>query len=87
MEHAANTISFVFFNSFDAKVYRERSLGKKVETKKASNADSFEVCFVIAENPIAEKGNKNLFIQIVGPDNNVVNDKGAVVFGESSLIV
>ena len=86
LEEALERGSLIYANSFDAKVYKERSFGKNVETKRASNADNFEVCFVIAENPIAKAGNKNIYVQILGPDNNVVNDKGAVVFGDSSLI-
>lgn len=78
--------SLLFANSFDAKVFREKKSGEKVETDKYSNAETFEICFVIGENPIASEGSKRLFIQILGPDNNVVNDKGAVNFGESSLI-
>lgn len=78
--------SHLFANSFRVKVFRKKGSGDIVETNKASNAESFEVCFVIAENPLVSKGSKKLFIQILGPDNNVVNDKGAVSFGESSLI-
>ena len=86
LEDALKKGSMIYANSFDAKVYRNKSIGTKAETKRASNADNIEVCFVIAENPIATKGNKNLYIQILGPDNNVVNDKGVVTFGDSSLI-
>lgn len=78
--------SMLFANSFDAKVYRMKNSGEKVETDKAGNAETFEVCFVLAENPLVTKGTKNLYIQILGPDNNIVNDKGAVNFGEYSLI-
>lgn len=78
--------SQLFVNSFRALVFRKKGSGDRVETDKASNAEFFEVCFVLAENPLASKGSKKLFIQILGPDNNVVNDKGAVNFGESSLI-
>lgn len=86
LEDALKKGSMIYANSFDAKVYREKSIGTKTETRKASNADNIEVCFVIAENPIAAKGDKNLYIQVLGPDNNVVNDKGVVTFGDSSLI-
>lgn len=78
--------SMLFANSFEAKVFREKNSGEKVLTDKANNAETFEVCFVIGENPLANEGTKKLYIQILGPDNNVVNDKGAVIFGESSLI-
>ena len=78
--------SMLFANSFKATVYRERKSGERIVTRKASNAHSVEVCFVLAENPLVNQGQKKLYIQILGPDNNIVNDKGAVNFGESSLI-
>jgi hypothetical protein len=78
--------SLLLANSFEAKVYRKKNSGERMETDKASHAETVEVCFVIAENPLVPKGRKNLFIQILGPDNNVVNDKGAVNFYEYSLI-
>ena len=40
----------------------------------------------INENALASKGTKRLYVQVIGPDNNVVADKGAVEFGEASLI-
>lgn len=78
--------TLLFANSFEAKVFRTKKSGEKVQTNKFNNAETFEVCFVLGENPLAAKGEKKFYIQIVGPDNNVVNDKGAVNFGESSLI-
>ena len=73
-------------NSFKAEVYRKKASGQNVPTKKASQAEFVEVCFVIAENPIAPRGYRELYIQVLGPDNNVVADKGAVSFGKTSLI-
>lgn len=78
--------SRLFANSFDAKVYKIKSSGERVVTQKANNAETFEVCFALAENPLVSKGTKKLYVQILGPDNNVVNDLGAVNFGDYSLI-
>lgn len=86
LEETIEEGSMLFANSFNATVYRERNSGERVVTTKASNAESVEVCFVLAENPLAKEGQKKLYIQILGPDSNVVNDKGVVNFGESSLI-
>ena len=72
-------------NSFKAKAYQTVS-GKQYETKKASKATSIQVCFTLAENALALKGEKELYIQIVNPKNNVVADKGSIEFGTSSLI-
>lgn len=72
-------------NSFKAKAFRTQ-FGKIVETKKAASAESIQVCFTLAENALTEKGQKEIYIQIVNPKNNVVSDKGAIDFGDSSLI-
>ncbi|WP_033959846.1 hypothetical protein [Psychroserpens jangbogonensis] len=72
-------------NSFDAKSFT-KILGKKRASKRAKKVDHIEVCFTLAENSLTEQGEKEIYIQIVNPQNNVVADKGAIVFGNSSLI-
>ena len=57
-----------------------------VNTNFANKANQLHVCFTLANNRFAEKGNKDLYIQILDPKNNIVADKGAVNFGKSSLI-
>jgi hypothetical protein len=57
-----------------------------VETTKAKLVDHLEVCFTLSKNEFTPKGNKDLFIQIIDPNGNVVSNKGLVHFGESSLI-
>lgn len=71
--------------SFKALAYNS-ILGNKVETNKASKAGSIDVCFTLAENVITTPGKKNLYIQIVSPNNNILSDKGSVKFGNSTLI-
>lgn len=61
-------------------------LGKIVVTSKASKTESIEVSFTIGENVFAQRGDKDIYIQILTPENNVFADKGAIDFGESSLI-
>ena len=63
-----------------------KTLGKTVETSKASKTESIEVSFTLGENMLVEEGEKDIYIQILTPENNVFADKGAVNFGESSLI-
>ncbi|MEZ4801243.1 MAG: hypothetical protein R2797_00615 [Gelidibacter sp.] len=72
-------------NSFGAKAYLNKN-GRLYETKKAHKAETIEVCFTLAENALTEKGEKELYVQIVNPKNNVVADKGSIEFGNSSLI-
>ncbi|WCO01437.1 hypothetical protein [Psychroserpens ponticola] len=72
-------------NSFKAKSYT-KILGKKQASNKAKKVDNIEVCFTLAENSLTKQGEKDIYIQIVNPQNNVVADKGAINFGNTSLI-
>jgi hypothetical protein len=72
-------------NSFKAIAFQNRD-GRLYETKRANKAATIQVCFTLAENALTEKGEKELYVQIVNPRNNVVADKGSVEFGDSSLI-
>jgi hypothetical protein len=57
-----------------------------VVTDKAEDANNLEVCFTLEENEFSPKGNKDIYVQIVDANNHVVSDRGAVQFGETSLI-
>lgn len=72
-------------NSFKATAFN-KALGKTVITSKASKTESIEVSFTIGENVFTDAGEKAIYIQILTPENNVFADKGAINFGESSLI-
>jgi hypothetical protein len=80
-----NKASILTANSFNAKALNT-VLGKTAVTSKASKTESIEVSFTIGENVFAEAGEKDIYIQILTPENNVFADKGAISFGESSLI-
>ncbi|MFC4723123.1 hypothetical protein ACFO5O_12375 [Geojedonia litorea] len=72
-------------NAFSAKAFNGIS-EQAVITHKASKAKSIEVCFTIAENSLAPKGEKDIYVQVLNPLNNVFADKGAINFDDSSLI-
>lgn len=85
LENSVKKGALLTANSFKAKAYRTQ-LGKNIATNKAAQAQNIEVCFALAENALTEKGQKDIYIQIVNPKNNVVADKGEVKFGTTSLI-
>ena len=72
-------------NSIEAQAYKLKS-GEKRFTARARRANAIDVCIRLSENPLTEKGKKDIYIQIVSPQGNVVADKGEVVFGATSLI-
>lgn len=57
-----------------------------IVTEIASKANNLEVCFTIKENTFSPKGNKDIYVQILDPNKNVVSDRGAVQFGNTFLV-
>lgn len=50
-----------------------------IETKRLSTTEQIKVCFTLLENKAAIKGNKDIYIQIVNPNNKVVSKNGEFV--------
>lgn len=57
-----------------------------IETKRLSNTEQIKVCFTLLENKAALKGNKDLYIQIVNPNNKIVSKNGEFVETEDKLL-
>jgi len=68
-----------------AQSFKERSSGKLVETEKARRVDVIKISFTIAANEVATAGEKQYYIQVIDPKNNVIGDKKTESFGDSSL--
>ncbi|HLV14838.1 MAG TPA: hypothetical protein VKY41_06640 [Xanthomarina sp.] len=54
-------------------------------TNKIDKLDHIEVCLSLLSNELTPKGNKNIFVQILGPDNQLVVERGHVNFNNSTL--
>nr|WP_314897795.1 hypothetical protein [uncultured Flavobacterium sp.] len=65
--------------------FKLKSSGKQIETDKASRADALRVSFTIAENQIAQSGDKTYYVQVIDSKNNVVGDKKTETFGDNTL--
>ncbi|WP_178986692.1 hypothetical protein [Winogradskyella helgolandensis] len=71
-------------SNINVKAYKLKS-GKKRVTDRAKRANAIDVCITLNENPLALEGDKDIYIQIVSPQGNVISDKGEVIFGATSL--
>ncbi len=65
--------------------FKQRSSGKEIETDKASRADVLRVNFTIAENQIAQSGDRTYYVQVIDSKNNVLGDKKTETFGDNTL--
>lgn len=55
-----------------------RGNGKIVDTKRSSRADKVRACFSMTPNPIAQKGNRTVYVQVINPKNNILGDKTSI---------
>ncbi|MFS4415679.1 hypothetical protein [Maribacter sp. 2307ULW6-5] len=65
---------------------RERNNGKLVSTSRARATDKFKICFTVADNVIAQAGDRTFYIETLDPQGNVLgqsfsktNDNGASI--------
>lgn len=65
---------------------RERNSGKLTSTTRARSTDRFKICFTIADNVIADAGDREFYLEALDPQGNVVgqgmsktNDNGASI--------
>jgi hypothetical protein len=73
-------------SKFSVDAVKERSNGKLVSTSRAKATDKLKVCFTIADNVIAQAGDRQFFIEVLDPQGNILgesfsttNDSGASV--------
>ncbi|MFD2597873.1 hypothetical protein ACFSQ3_02830 [Sphingobacterium corticis] len=50
----------------------EKRDGSLVSSPKAKKVDKLQISFSIADNPIAERGNKEVFVRIINPNGNLI---------------
>ncbi len=56
----------------------ERNSGRLVENDRTRRVDKIRTCFTITPNSLAEAGEKDLYVQVYNPNNNLVGDQIAV---------
>ncbi|AKA36200.1 MAG: hypothetical protein CMH48_03070 [Muricauda sp.] len=61
-------------SSFKVDAVKERSSGKLVSTSRARATDKFKVCFTVADNVIAEAGDREFYIEVLDPQGNVLGE-------------
>ncbi|NAY91129.1 hypothetical protein GTQ34_04280 [Muricauda sp. JGD-17] len=66
--------SALSLSKFSVDAVRERSSGKLVSTSRAKATDKFKVCFTVADNVIAEAGDREFYIEVLDPQGNVLGD-------------
>ena len=70
-----------------------RNSGKLVENDNNRRVDQIRTCFTITANDLAESGEKNMYVQVYNPDNELVGDEivvqhegGTMVYSAASKV-
>ncbi|SFR45813.1 hypothetical protein SAMN04490243_1740 [Robiginitalea myxolifaciens] len=58
--------------AFSVDAVRERNNGKLVSTSRAGRTDKLKICFTVADNVIAEAGDREFYIEVLDPQGNVM---------------
>jgi len=61
-------------SEFKIDAVKERNSGRLVSTQRARATDKFKVCFTVADNAIAQAGDREFYIEVLDPQGNVVGD-------------
>lgn len=57
-----------------------------ITTNDSKKANKLHIEFTVSKNKFLQEGEKDIYIQILNPNNNIIADQGAVQFGKQSLI-
>ncbi|MDX1362644.1 hypothetical protein [Arenibacter latericius] len=64
-------------SKFSVDAVKERNSGKLVSTSRARATDKLKVCFTVADNVIAQAGDRQFFIEVLDPQGNVLGDSSS----------
>lgn len=62
------------FSSLTAQALRIKNSGKTLSTGKYKKTDAIKACFKIKENSSSTRENKNIYVKILNPDNELLGD-------------
>lgn len=72
---AGSKLSIVGLNTL---AYKVKKSGLEIETEKARVADRLKISFSIAENNIAQTGDRQYYVQVLDPSSNVLGDRQTI---------
>jgi len=62
-----------------------RSSGKLIPTERARRADKIRVCYTVSKNKLVAPGDKEFFVQVLDPNDNVLGLNEQIQFDENVL--
>lgn len=85
LENVVESAKVLTANSLTVSGVIQRSSGKQIPTERARRSDKIRVCFTVAKNKLIDSGDKELYVQVIDPKNNILGTNEQIVFGEETL--
>uniref|UniRef100_UPI004049A024 chromosome partitioning protein ParA n=1 Tax=Gelidibacter sp. TaxID=2018083 RepID=UPI004049A024 len=63
----------------------ERTSGKQIPTERARRSDKIKICYTVAKNTLVGAGDKELYVQVIDPRDNVLGANEQIELGGKSL--
>lgn len=63
----------------------ERTSGKQIPTERARRSDKIKICYTVAKNTLVGAGDKELYVQVIDPKDNVLGANEQIQLGDKSL--
>jgi regulator of replication initiation timing len=63
----------------------ERSSGKLIPTERSNRSDKLQICYTVAKNALVGAGDKELYVQVLDPKDNVLGANEQIQFGTKVL--
>ncbi|SDL86611.1 hypothetical protein [Kriegella aquimaris] len=73
-------------SKFNVDAVKERGSGKLVSTSKAKRTDKLKVCFTVADNIIADAGDREFSIEVLDPQGNVLGQSSTKTTDDGASI-
>ncbi|MGA0987825.1 MAG: hypothetical protein ACO3RO_06520 [Flavobacteriaceae bacterium] len=74
-------------DALDVQAVRVKNNGDFKSVNRAKRADNFKICFTVRDNAVAKAGDKNFFVEVMGPDGALVGNSQSVTVNSRSLNV
>lgn len=74
-------------DALDVQAVRVKNNGDFKSVNRAKRADNFKICFIVRDNAVATAGDKNFFIEVMGPDGVLLGNTESVTVNNRSLNV
>ncbi|OIQ29096.1 MAG: chromosome partitioning protein ParA [Bacteroidetes bacterium MedPE-SWsnd-G2] len=63
----------------------ERNSGKLIPTERARRSSKIRICYTVAKNTLSQEGDKELYVQVIDPNNNVLGANEQIQFEDEIL--